>query len=89
MQLREFKLFKDGKKEKGYYKTYAWKKLRKEHLAMEPLCRMCDANDKVILANTVDHIVPRNQGGMDAHWNLQSLCERCHARKRQVESSQE
>lgn len=84
--LREFHLFNKGKKQKGYYQTYAWKKLRKEHIQLEPLCRMCDERGLVVIANTVDHIVPRNEGGMDAHYNLQSLCETCHAKKRNVES---
>jgi 5-methylcytosine-specific restriction protein A len=78
-------MFKPGKKQKGFYQSYPWKKLRKEHLAIEPLCRMCDERGKVIIANTVDHIVPRSHGGADAHYNLQSLCRQCHDKKRNAE----
>jgi hypothetical protein len=35
----------------------------------------------------VDHIVPRNQGGSDDLSNLQSLCFRCYAAKRDTDST--
>ena len=34
----------------------------------------------------MDHIVPRNQGGSDAITNLQALCFRCNAGKRDTDS---
>jgi len=34
----------------------------------------------------VDHIIPRNQGGSDDLSNLQSLCFRCNAGKRDTDS---
>jgi hypothetical protein len=35
----------------------------------------------------VDHIVPRNQDGSDDLSNLQSLCFRCNAAKRDIDST--
>jgi hypothetical protein len=35
----------------------------------------------------VDHIVPRNQGGSDDLSNLQSLCFRCNAAKRDTDTT--
>jgi hypothetical protein len=35
----------------------------------------------------VDHIVPRNQGGSDDLSNLQALCFRCNAAKRDTDST--
>jgi 5-methylcytosine-specific restriction protein A len=60
---------------RGY--DYRWEKVRRMHLANEPLCRMCGR-----LADLVDHIQPIRDGGErldDA--NLQSLCRSCHDRK--------
>jgi 5-methylcytosine-specific restriction protein A len=32
-------------------------------------------------ANSVDHIVPRQAGGSDEEWNLQTLCTPCNSTK--------
>lgn len=66
---------RESSRARGY--DTAWEKLRRTHLADEPLCRMCGAP-----AVLVDHIQPIRDGGArldDA--NLQSLCRRCHDRK--------
>lgn len=65
-----------------FYSTDAWKRLRKMHLARQPLCVECNA-----AARVVDHILPMNLGGaaLDQR-NLQSMCDECHNRKRQQES---
>jgi AAA domain-containing protein/HNH endonuclease len=58
-----------------------WRRLRREHLRMEPLCRTCAGRGRVVLATDVDHVIPRRQGGRDEHANLQSLCHPCHSAK--------
>lgn len=60
--------------ERGY--DSRWEKRRAIQLAKEPNCRRCGKP-----AVTVDHIVPKADGGSDAWANLQSLCADCHARK--------
>lgn len=59
-----------------------WERLRRMHLAGEPLCRMCLAQGRVTPAVLVDHIVPVRDGGavLDDD-NLQSLCRVCHDAK--------
>ena len=79
-----------------FYHTPAWRKFRKEHLTMEPLCRECKLNNRLTPANMVDHIKPINRedpfntmGGIYGepleHYNVQSLCDyrgfRCHEKK--------
>lgn len=56
----------------------SWDRLRKIILAREPLCRTCKAQGRVTVANHVDHIKPKAQGGTDAEANLQPLCKACH-----------
>jgi 5-methylcytosine-specific restriction protein A len=66
----------------GFYKTTAWKKLRKMKLAEEPLCRICGAAGRV-----VDHIQQISRGGLRYDMdNLQTLCSPCHDRKRVEET---
>ena len=59
-----------------------WRKLRRAHLAREPLCRECLKEGKVTPATDVDHIEP-HRGDKDKFWNgaKQSLCAQCHGRK--------
>ena len=57
------------------YHTPRWRRLRKEVLAEEPICRIC----KRARANEVDHIVSIAVGG--AKWNplkLRPVCAPCH-----------
>jgi hypothetical protein len=44
-------------------------------------CECCSAHEHQ-RALEVDHIIPKNQGGSDAISNLQALCFRCNAGKR-------
>jgi 5-methylcytosine-specific restriction protein A len=70
-----------------FYNDARWQALSRNHRREFPLCinyEYCRS-----LAQMVDHIIPINQGG--ECWdkgNLQSMCHRCHNRKRQKESVQ-
>jgi 5-methylcytosine-specific restriction protein A len=65
--------------ERGY--GAAWRALRAQVLAEEPHCRLCAAEGHLEAARTVDHIVPRAQGGTDDRENLRPLCDRHHRQK--------
>jgi 5-methylcytosine-specific restriction enzyme A len=65
-----------------FYVTPAWRKVRLQHLAREPLCRHCRDEGFIVTATVVDHIVPIVEGGarLDEN-NLQSLSKKHHTRK--------
>lgn len=58
----------------------AWRKLRLEKLADNPLCELCEKQGRIVAANTVDHIIPIQQDPSKRldKTNLQSLCKSCH-----------
>jgi 5-methylcytosine-specific restriction endonuclease McrA len=65
-----------------WYSSVVWKKQASYQLRIEPLCRLCEAEGRVVVATIADHVVHH-----DEDWNrfrlgkLQSLCGACHARK--------
>ena len=63
------------------YGTTQWKRLRLDHLTLEPLCQGC--LPRIVPANTVDHVKPISQGGdpFPDHDGLKSYCRSCHAEK--------
>lgn len=66
------------------YATATWRRLRTLMLQREPLCVECSE-----AAELVDHIVPIADGGAAYdEANLQTMCHRCHNRKRQAEGQQ-
>lgn len=66
----------------NFYQSKQWKDFRKNYLILNPLCRICEQNNTVTEANTVDHIQPIKQGGSRwSTYNLQPLCSKCHAKK--------
>lgn len=71
----------------SFYNSPEWRRVRLAHLKREPFCRECKISGQDTFAEMVDHILPIQQGGarFDPQ-NLQSLCNRCHDRKRQKES---
>jgi len=62
----------------------AWRKLRAEVLADEPLCRVCASKRRITAASCVDHI--DGNASNNARENLQALCSRCHSRKTAAEN---
>lgn len=62
------------------YGTTRWLRLREQQLHAEPLCRICEAADRLTAATVCDHVTP-HRGDVDAFWAgpFQSLCEPCHA----------
>ena len=60
-----------------FYKTTFWIKLRQRCLNRDKyICQSCGN-----FGNIVDHVKPREDGGDDKLYNLQTLCANCHALK--------
>ncbi|HAC5626866.1 TPA: HNH endonuclease [Listeria monocytogenes] len=65
-----------------FYKSRLWQKNRYQQLIREPLCERCKANDIVVQAVIVHHIVDTNtlegwERRLDPE-NLESICFACH-----------
>jgi 5-methylcytosine-specific restriction protein A len=71
------------------YHRARWLRLRRHQLLIEPTCRFCRAQGKVVPATVADHVVP-HKGDANAFWTgvLQSLCEGCHNRAKQQQERQ-
>lgn len=66
---------------KGFYHSYEWVKYRAAILKNRGVCHCGEP------ATMVDHIVPINEGGGKFDpFNVQPMCDSCHAKKRQAES---
>lgn len=64
------------------YNGRPWRNLRKAYLAKNPLCCMCETEDKVTVATVVDHKIRVKDGGAGYDEdNLQSLCKPHHDSK--------
>ena len=64
-----------------FYKTARWEHLRQQALRRdEYMCQCCKANNKMIQAECVHHVFPRDRYPQYANelWNLLSLCNDCH-----------
>lgn len=64
-------------KDDAFYHSPEWRRLRAEHLAIEPLCRRHLEKGDVVKGYGVNHIIPRSLGGRDSHDNLETLCKGC------------
>lgn len=72
------------------YNKKAWKQLRLDHLAKEPLCVYCQQEGRLTPATVVDHI-KAHKGDLGLFYspdNLQSLCKLHHdGAKQKAESN--
>lgn len=72
--------WRGSRHERGY--GSAWVRLRAQVLARDHgLCRPCLMAGRTTAATSVDHIVPKIEGGSDDPVNLQAICTSCHATK--------
>jgi 5-methylcytosine-specific restriction protein A len=74
--------YKAQDENRGFYSSAKWQRLRGWFIRRNPMCVLC-----LRPAEVVDHILAIKDGGealSDA--NLQSLCNRCHQRKRGQEA---
>ena len=72
---------------RGY--GWRWRRYRAGYLRAHPLCVMCEAEGRTVLAVEVDHKVP-HRGDMRLFWdrdNHQGLCKPHHSRKTATEDS--
>ncbi len=74
-------------RDRAFYNSPEWRKVRAYVLAQEPLCRECKAAGRVTSATEVDHVRAVKDGGapFDPD-NLQPLCLSCDSRKTLEES---
>jgi len=76
--------YKRDKESKAFYQSKQWKMMRKRMFAKHKgLCVKCKENDKIVLADVVDHIIPYkvDKNKRLDEKNLQTLCHRCHNQK--------
>jgi 5-methylcytosine-specific restriction protein A len=72
-----------------FYQSSEWKAIRKAKLTKDPYCECDKHKGKKVKAEMVDHIVRIKAGGSSTDPNnLQSLTNRCHARKSAKESNE-
>jgi 5-methylcytosine-specific restriction protein A len=57
--------------------------LKRDHY----LCQTCLRDQRITSAHSVDHIVPKAEGGSDDPANLEAICMPCHRVKTQAESN--
>lgn len=74
----------DGRRTEGqayrrWYWMPRWRAIAKAQIAAEPLCRMCQKQNRLRPAMVCDHIIP-HRGDAERFWSgpFQSLCKPCH-----------
>lgn len=75
---------KASAEERGYGRLH--RAIRRQVLAEEPICRMCDAEGFVTATTIADHIVPKAEGGRTVRSNYQGLCKAHHDEKTAAEA---
>jgi len=89
MILKGITILPKGRNTKGYqgsrdpyYQSKEWKQLRAYKIGINPICEDClELENRTEPGHTVDHIIPRNQGGKDDLSNLRTRCKRHNAIK--------
>lgn len=56
----------------------AWEKIRKIKMGKNPLCEMCEKENRVTAGQCVHHIKELKDGGTHDMENLMTLCFNCH-----------
>lgn len=70
----------------SFYNSTAWRKLRDKFIRDNPFCMVCLEKKRMVPSYYVDHKRRINEGGaMLDEANLQTLCKKCDAQKRQHE----
>lgn len=65
-----------------FYLSPAWRRFRDWYIKNHPLCAMCEATGRSVVAEIVDHVVELRDGGAPFDGdNAQSLCRACHNAK--------
>ena len=68
--------------EVGFYQSARWRAVRAAFLREHPMCCLCAAFGRVVVAVVVDHVVPVKDGGARFDTgNLQALCISDHNAK--------
>lgn len=80
---------KRGFKKDKYYNSKEWKDLRSYKFSLNPLCEDCLEENRVTETHTIDHIIPRSQGGPDTIENLRSRCKEHNMKKTRADRQQE
>jgi 5-methylcytosine-specific restriction protein A len=74
----------------GPYNASRWRKRRRHHLMAHPLCEICEAEGRAVVADIVHHRQDHH-GNVEVFWfgALQSLCrehhEKLHGRNHKVQ----
>jgi 5-methylcytosine-specific restriction protein A len=78
---RYYNKYRRNKDSQSFYDSEAWRALRKQQLAKQPLCEICLAEGRFNKATLVHHKNPIRDSSDRLNPNtLQSLCWSCHSR---------
>ncbi len=70
----------------SFYHSKQWRMTRKIYIKENALCENCKKEGIITGGQCVDHIKPITLGGhLTDFTNLQTLCNRCHAKKSAME----
>lgn len=71
----------------SFYNSKSWRMTRKFYIKKNTLCEQCTRDGITTMGQMVDHITPISMNGLSLdESNLQTLCNKCHAKKSAKES---